>query len=181
MTDIILKLCNITIHSFKSMGTIHSFHFLFLSRGPLTESNNFPSYVGLHPTVVSTRLIPSGCACLGMTAHHACSTYVLSLHPRFNLWSRLLPSTSTKVASTIVSCDLQSRLWMLLYSGLRIAELTRTSLTTRGTEEHVEQRNTRNTRTTKTRGTRGEAKTKSMPWPHSTGIKGATHLEYKRG
>ena len=55
-----------------------------------------------------------------------------------------LPSTSTKVASTIVSCDLQSPLWMLLYSGLPIAELTRTSLTntwnrgTRGTEEHEE-------------------------------------------
>ena len=137
------------------MDTIHSFHFLFLSRGPLTESNYFPSYVGLHPTVVSIRLIPSGRACLGMPAHHAYSTYVLSLHPRFNLRSRLLPSTSTKVASTIVSCDLQSRLWMLLYSGLPITELTRTSLTdmwnrgTRGTEgheeydEHEEHENTR--------------------------------------
>ena len=55
-----------------------------------------------------------------------------------------LPSTSTKVASTIVSCNLQSRLWMLLCSGLPIAELTRTSLTdtwnrgTRGTEGHEE-------------------------------------------
>ena len=87
---------------FKSMDTIHSFHvcghysflsLFFLSRGPLTESSYFPSYVGLHSTVVSTRLIPSGCACLGMPAHHACSTYVLSLHPRFNLWSRLLPIT----------------------------------------------------------------------------------------
>ena len=138
---------------FTSVDTIHSFHFLFLSRGPLTESNYFPSYVGLHPTVVSTRLIPSGRTCLGMAAHHACSTYVLSLHPRFNLWSRLLPSTSTKVASTIVSCDLQSRLWMLLYSGLPIAELTRTSLTntwnrgTRGTEEHEEHEEHENTRT----------------------------------
>ena len=116
-----------------------------------------------------------------MPAHHACSTYVLSLYPRFNLWSRLLPSTSTKVASTIVSCDLQSRLWMLLYSGLCIAELTRTSLTntwnrgTRGTEEHEEHENTRNTRT------REEAKKKSMPWPHSTLTKGVTHQEYKRG
>ena len=77
-----------------------------------------------------------------------------------------LPSTSTKVASAVMSCDLQSRLWMLLYSGLPIAELTRTLLTntwnrgTRGTEEHEEQENTRNTRTW---GTWGEAKTKSMP------------------
>ena len=47
----------------------------------------------LTSTVVSTRLIPSGRACLGMPVHHACSTYVLSLHPRFNLWSRLLPIT----------------------------------------------------------------------------------------
>ena len=104
-----------------------------------------------------------------------------TLHPRFSLRSRLLPSTSTKVASTIVSCDLQSRLWMLLYSGLPIAE--RLEFRSR----HVEQRNTwnrgaRGKRGTRgTRGTRGEAKTKSMPWPHSTGIKGATHFEYNRG
>ena len=78
---------------FTSVDSIHFFHFLSLSQGPLTESNYFPSYVGLHPTVVSTRLIPSGRACLGVPAHHACSTYVLSLHPRFNLWSRLLPIT----------------------------------------------------------------------------------------
>ena len=45
------------------------------------------------PPVVSTWLIPSGRACLGMPVHHACSTYVLCLHPRFNLWSRLLPIT----------------------------------------------------------------------------------------
>ena len=44
---------------------------------------------------------------------------------------------------------------MRLYSGLPIAELTRTSLTTRGTEEHVEQKDTRKTRNTRTRGTRG--------------------------
>ena len=135
------------------MDAIHSFHvrghysFLSLSfslgdrsLNPITSRRTWVST----PPVVSTRLIPSGRACLGMPAHHAYSTYVLSLHLRFNLWSRLLPSTSTKVASTIVSCDLQSRLWMLLYSGLPIAELTRTSLTdtwnrgTRGTEEHVE-------------------------------------------
>ena len=69
-----------------------------------------------------------------------------------------LRSISTKVASTIVSCDLQSHLWMCLYSGLPIAKLTRNLLTTRGTEEHVEQRGTRNTRKTRktrTRGTRG--------------------------
>ena len=45
---------------FKSMDTIHSFHFrghysflslsLSLSQGPLTKSNYFPSYVDLHPT-----------------------------------------------------------------------------------------------------------------------------------
>ena len=32
-----------------------------------------------------------------------------------------LPSSSTRVASTIVSCDLQSRPWMRLYFGLPIA------------------------------------------------------------
>ena len=140
------------------MGTIHSFHvhghysFLSLSFSLLgtahwIQLDYFPLYVELHTTVVSTRLIPSGRTCLGMPAHHACRTYVLSLHPRFSLWSRLLPSTSTKVASHLMSCDLQSRLWMLLYSGLPIAELTRTSLTTRETEEHVEQRDMRNMRT----------------------------------
>ena len=149
------------------MDTVHSFHFLFSLGGRSLNPIYFPSYVGLHPTVFSSRLIPSGRACLGMPAHHACSTYVLSLHPRFKLWSRLLPSTSTKVASTIVSCDLQSRHSMPPYSGLPIAELTRTWLTTRGTEEHVEHMDTRNTRTTRTRG---EAKTKSMPEPHSTGF-----------
>ena len=51
-----------------------------------------------------------------------------------------ISSTSTKVASAIVRCELQSRLWMHLYSGLPIARLTRTSLKdtwnrgTRGTE-----------------------------------------------
>ena len=143
MTDIIFQLCNITVHSFQVHGHC-SFLSLSFSLGQLTESNYSPLYVGLHPTVVSTSLTPSGRACLGVPAHHACSTYVLSLHPRFNLWSRLLPSTSTKVASAIVSCDLQSRLWMRLYSGLPIAELTRNSLTdtwnrgTRGTEGHEE-------------------------------------------
>ena len=141
-----------TIHSIHVRGHYSFLSLSFLSRGPLTESHYFPSYVGLHPPVVSARLIPSGRACLSMPAHHACSTYVLSLHPRFNLWSRLLPSTGTKVASTIVSCDLQNSLWMLLYSGLPIAELTRTSLTdtwnrgTRGTQGHEEHENTRNTR-----------------------------------
>ena len=86
MTDIILQLCNITVHSFQVHGHYSFLSLSFLSWGPLTEFNYFPSYVGLHPTVVSTRLIPSGRACLGMPAHHACSTYVLSLHPRFNLW-----------------------------------------------------------------------------------------------
>ena len=139
---------------FTSVDTIHSFHFLFLGDRSLNPITSLRTWVPTSP-VVSTRLIPSDRACLGMPAHHAYSTYVLSLHPRFNLWSQLLPSTSTKVTSTIVSCDLQSRLLMLLYSGLPIAELTRTSLTntwnrgTRGTEEHVEQRNTRNTRNTR--------------------------------
>ena len=76
---------------------------------------------------------------------------------------------------------------MRLYSGLPIAELTRTSLTdtwnrgTRGPEEHEENEEHEDTRNTRNTRTRGEAKTKSMPWPHSIGIKGATHLEYKRG
>ena len=160
MTDTILQLCNITIHSFHAHG-----HYSFLSR-PWTLLIPFTFFFSLGdhslnpisprrtwvstPTIASTRLIPSGRTCIGMPAHHACSTYVLSLHPRFNLWSRLLPSTSTKVASTIMSCDLQSRPWMLLYSGLPIAELTRTSLKdtwnrgTSGTEGH--EHGTRGTR-----------------------------------
>ena len=116
MTDIILQLCNITsvdsIHSFHVRGhysflsrpwtlfisftstdTIHSFHFLFSlgdrSLNPITSRSTWVST----PPVVSLRLIPSGRACRGMPAHHACSTYVLCLHPRFNLWSRLLPIT----------------------------------------------------------------------------------------
>ena len=62
---------------------------------------------------------------------------------------------------------------MRLYSGLPIAELTRTSLMdtwnrgTRGTEGHEEHEDTRNTRT------RGEAKTK----PNAM----ATLHRYKRG
>ena len=103
MTDIILQLCNITIHSFQAHG-----HYSILSRpwtllipftfffslgdrslNPITSRRTWVST----PLVVSTRLIPSGRACLGVPAHHACSTYVLSLHPRFNLQSRLLPIT----------------------------------------------------------------------------------------
>ena len=151
MTDIILQLCNITIHSFQVRGhySFLSLSFFSLRDRSLNPITSRRTWVSTQP-VVSTRLIPSGRACQGMPARHACSTYVLSLHPRLNLWSRLLPSTSTKVASTIVSCDLQSRLWMLLYSGLRIAELTRTSLTntwnrgTRGTEEHEDTRRSQN-------------------------------------
>ena len=67
------------------------FLLLSFSRGPLSAFNYFPSYVGLHPA--SSWLIPSGRACLSVPAHHACSTYMLSLHPRFNLQSRLLPIT----------------------------------------------------------------------------------------
>ena len=77
------------------------------------------------------------------------------------------PSASTKAASTIVRCDLQSRPWMLLHSGPPIAGPTRTSPT--------------DTWNTATRGTRGEAKTKPMPWPHSKPTKGVTHHEHKRG
>ena len=69
------------------------FTFFFSLGDRSLNSVFFPSYVGVHPTAVSTRLISSGRACLGMPAHHACSTYVLSLHPRFNLRSRLLPIT----------------------------------------------------------------------------------------
>ena len=56
-----------------------------------------------------------------------------------------LPSTSTKVASTIVSCDLQSRLWMRLYSGWAAFRRTDKNLLTdtwnrgtRGTDGHEE-------------------------------------------
>ena len=37
------------------------------------------------------------------------------------------------------------------------------------------------TRNTGRRGLQGEAKTKSLLWPHSIGIRGATLLEYKKG
>ena len=37
------------------------------------------------------------------------------------------------------------------------------------------------TRNTGRRGLQGEAKTKSLPWPYSIGIRGATLLEYKKG
>ena len=88
---------------FTSVDTIHSFHFLFSlgdrSLNPITSLRTWVST----PPVVSTRLIPSGRAYLGMPAHHACSTYLLSLHPRFNLWSRLLP-ISFHVALLINSC-----------------------------------------------------------------------------
>ena len=43
----------------------------------------------------------------------------------------------------------------------------------------MEQRGTRNMRKIGNTRTRGEAKTKSMPWPHSTGVKGATHSNTK--
>ena len=36
-------------------------------------------------------------------------------------------------------------------------------------------------RNTGRRGLQGEAKTKSLLWPHSIGIRGATLLEYKKG
>ena len=130
MTDIILQLCNITsvdtihsfhvhghysflsrpstlfipftfvhtIHSFRVRDTIHSFHFLFSRGRSLNPITSLPTWVSTSP--VSTRLIPSGRACLGMPAHHACSTYVLSLHPSFNLWSRLLPITQFPCRST---------------------------------------------------------------------------------
>ena len=88
---------------FTSVDTIHFFHFLFLGDRSLNPITSLCTWVST-PPVVSLRLILQAAP-----AHHACSTYVLSLHPRFNLRSRLLPSTSTKVASTIVSCDLQSR------------------------------------------------------------------------
>ena len=88
----------------------------------------------------------------------------MSLHPRFNLWSRsrLLPSTSTKVASHLVSCDLQSRLWMLLYSGLPIAELNPGLPIANYLElrsRHVEQRSTWN------RGARGTREPREI-WRH---------------
>ena len=89
------------IHSFHVRGHYSFLSLSFLSRGPLTESNYFPSYVGLHSTSSFTWVDPSGRACLGMPAHHACSTYVLSLHPRFNLWSRLLPITQFPCRSAL--------------------------------------------------------------------------------
>ena len=36
-------------------------------------------------------------------------------------------------------------------------------------------------RNTGRRGLQGEAKTKSLLWPHSIGIRGATLLKYKKG
>ena len=54
----------------------------------------------------------------------------------------------------------------------------------RGIEEHVENDNHEkygDTRNTGRRELQGEAKTKSVLWPHSIGIGGATLLEYKKG
>ena len=90
---------------------------------------------------------------------HMKSAVPVSLHPGCNLWSRsrLLPSTSTKVASHLVSCDLQSRLWMLLYSRLPIAELNSGLPIANYLElrpRHVEQRSTWNTWNRGARGTR---------------------------
>ena len=45
-------------------------------------------------------------------------------------------------------------------------------------DNHEEYGDTRNTGR---RGLQGEAKTKSLLWPHSIGIGGATLLEYKKG
>ena len=77
---------------FTSVDTIHSFHFLFSRDRSLNLITSLRTWVST-PPAVSTRLIPSGRVCLGVPAHHACSTYMLSLHLRFNLWSRLLPIT----------------------------------------------------------------------------------------
>ena len=54
----------------------------------------------------------------------------------------------------------------------------------RGIEEHVENDNHEeygNPTNTGRRGLQGEAKTKSLLWPHSIGIRGATLLKYKKG
>ena len=47
--------------------------------------------------------------------------------------------------------------------------------------ENDNHENYRDPRNTGRRGVQGEAKTKSLLWPHSIGIRGATLLEYKKG
>ena len=78
-----------------------------------------------------------------------------------------------------------------LDSGLSIAELkfelpvvtTTACAHYRGIEEHVENDNHEICGDPRNTGRRlqGEAKTKSLLWPHSIGIRGATLLKYKKG
>ena len=102
-----------------------------------------------------------------MPARHACSSYVLSLHPRFNHWSRLLPSTSTKVASYIVSCDLQSE--SLDPSALWVAY------------RRTDQNFTHEHEAKPKRGQCHGHTPQIQKGPHTTDTKGATHHRYKRG
>ena len=88
--DNIYSFTSVDTIPFTSADTISFTFFLFQGDHSLYIITSLCTWVST-PPVVSIWLIPSGLACLGVPAHHACSTYVLSLHPRVNLRSRLLP------------------------------------------------------------------------------------------
>ena len=91
MTETILQMYNITVHFFQVHGHYsffhfpghysfhfpghYFFHFLFLGDRFLYLVTSLNAWVST-PPVVSAWLIPSGRACLGVPAHHVCSTYV---------------------------------------------------------------------------------------------------------
>ena len=100
---------------FTSVDTVYFFHILFIGDRSLHPITSLRTWVST-PPVVSTRLIPSGRACLGVPEHHACSTYMLSLHPRFNLWSRLLPITQFPCRSAHNLLSYQSKCRSVMYT-----------------------------------------------------------------
>ena len=93
MTDTILQMCNITVHSFQVLGHYSFFSrpwTLFLSRpwtlflslsfsrGPLSASNYFPSYVSLHSTS-SFNLVDSLRPRLPRCASTSCLQYICAV------------------------------------------------------------------------------------------------------
>ena len=71
--------------------------------------------------------------------------------------------------------ELKFELPVISYDGFRSLQRNRGA---RGNDNHEEYGDPRNTGR---RGLQGEAKTKSLLWPHSIGIRGATLLKYKKG
>ena len=113
MTETILQMCNIThslfIHGhysffhFRGHYSVHFlghyfFHFLFLGDRSLYLVTSLNTWVST-PPVVSTGWIPSGCTCLGVPAHHVCSTYVSASQVQ-------PPGPGCYVAQLITSCPI---------------------------------------------------------------------------